>query len=200
MKIGIYGGTFDPLHNGHLILARDAVESLGLDKLIFVPNRISPFKEGTKPAPAEVRLQMIHVAIAHEPCLAVDDLELHRPPPSYAIDTVRAIESRFPGAELYYLIGEDNLGDLDGWRESEVLRAAVRFVVFKRPGSFVENNPRRPETPLLLPRQIEISSTEIRSRVAKGLSIRYLVPDSVLELIEHHQLYKESSHYSPTIS
>lgn len=187
MKIGIYGGTFDPLHTGHLILARDAVETLGLERLVFVPNVCSPHKEARPPAPAPLRLQMLQAAIEGESCFEVDDMELHRPAPSYAVDTVREMHRRRPGSEFFYLIGEDNLPELHTWREIEALKKLAQFVVMSRVGG--GGNPVVPYP--VLERQVEISSTEIRTRVAKGLSIRYLVPDKVLEIIRRHQLYKE---------
>lgn len=201
VKIGIYGGTFDPLHIGHLILGRDAMEQLGLERLIYVPNACSPHKGGRQPAPAKLRLQMLLEATAGEPGFVVDELELYRPPPSYAIDTVRELHKRYPQAEFYYLIGEDNLRELHTWREIEQLSQMVRFAVFSRSGSTeAKEQVAKLGAHPLFGRKVEVSSTEIRSRVAKGLSIRYLVPESVLRIIEEHQLYKESSHYSPTVS
>lgn len=187
MKIGIYGGTFDPLHTGHLILARDAVETLGLDRLVFVPNLCSPHKETRPPAPAESRLEMLRAAIEGEPCFAVDEMELHRPPPSYAVETVRELHRRHPGSDFFYLIGEDNLAELHTWREIESLKKLAQFVVLSRSGS----GEKAPIPYPVLERRVEISSTEIRTRVAKGLSIRYLVPGKVLEIIQRQQLYKE---------
>jgi nicotinate-nucleotide adenylyltransferase len=113
MKIGIYGGTFDPIHHGHLILAREARERFAFEKVIFVPAAASPFKSSPG-ATAQVRLSMLRVAIKDEPRFELDDCELRRPPPSYAIDTIEDIRTRRRDAQIYYLIGEDNLPTLAG--------------------------------------------------------------------------------------
>jgi len=189
MKIGIYGGTFDPIHNGHLILARDAVEKLGLDELIFVPNASSPHRLHEKPKSPELRYQMIQAAIANEPGFKVDDMELQRGGVSYTFDTILKLKETYPAdAELLYMIGQDNVDELHTWHRIEELKRLVHFVVFTR-GS-------RDSAHLLLKleRRVDISATEIRSRVAKGKSIRYLVPDAVLRIITENKLYQEPSH------
>jgi len=185
MKLGLYGGTFDPIHHGHLILARDAVETLGLDRLFFIPNTISPHKLATQPAPAFLRARMIRAAIEDEPRFDIEETELSRTGPSYAIDTVLELRERYGAdAEFYYLIGQDNVKDLHTWRRADELHHLVTFVVLARHAQ---------DTPLpyvTLERKIEISATEIRKRIANGSSIRYLVPEKVRELLERHQLYK----------
>ena len=114
-KIGIYGGSFDPIHHGHLILARDALEQLELDQMIFVPANISPFKESTHASP-EMRLSMLRAAVAEESHFSAYDCEVRRPPPSYTIDTVDEIRAREPDAEFTWLVGEDHVEDLPNWR------------------------------------------------------------------------------------
>jgi nicotinate-nucleotide adenylyltransferase len=189
MKIAIYGGTFDPIHNGHLILARDAVETLGLDQLIFVPNTISPHKQRGTTAPPEVRYEMILAAIEGEPRFKASDTEIRRGGVSYTIDTVLALKERHPDiSEMYYLIGQDNVDELHTWHRISELKLLVNFVVFTRTSGDAEH------LLLKLDRRIDISATEIRSRVAKGASIRYLVPDAVRRIIADKQLYKEISH------
>jgi nicotinate-nucleotide adenylyltransferase len=183
-NIGLYGGSFDPIHNGHLILARDAMERLELDKVIFLPALISPFKLDRPPAPPEARCQMLSAAIADEPRFEMDPCELERAGPSFAIDTVRILRSRHPEAKLYYLIGDDNLSDLIGWRDIAMLRDAAQFVVLSRAGM-----PILPGFPTIT-RHIEISSTEIRNRVARGLSVRYMAPQPVCEVIAKLGLYR----------
>jgi nicotinate-nucleotide adenylyltransferase len=111
-KIGIYGGTFDPIHHGHLIVAREALERLGADEVIFIPARVSPLRKTAPIARDEIRLLMIQAAIEKEPGFAVDDCELRRPPPSYTIDTVEQIRRLKSNATIYCLIGEDNVGKL----------------------------------------------------------------------------------------
>src|SRR5205807_2635405 len=114
-KIGIFGGMFDPIHHGHLILARDALEQLGLDSLIFVPAAISPHKLHQKPTDAAVRLEMVRAAIEGEPRFYVDSLELERPAPSYAVHTVETLRARESQGEFFFLIGEDNVAKLSTW-------------------------------------------------------------------------------------
>src|ERR1043166_4314709 len=128
-KIAIYGGTFDPVHHAHLILAREAIETLGLEKVILVPAAISPLKKAVPVASGEVRLAMLRAAIEGEPEFEVDECELQRPPPSYTIDTVEGIRRRECDATLYCLIGEDNVGQLPRWHRFAELEKMVRFVV-----------------------------------------------------------------------
>jgi nicotinate-nucleotide adenylyltransferase len=183
-KIGIYGGTFDPIHHGHLILAREAREALDLEKLIFVPARIAPHKRAAF-ASAELRLSMLQAAVEGEGGFEVDDCELRRAPPSFTIDTIEEIQRREPDSEIYYLIGEDNLPGLANWRGFDRLQQMVRFVVLDRAGAQPTD-----DYPVIA-RKIDISATEIRKRVASGRSIRYLVPARVEEVIRRNNLYRE---------
>ncbi len=187
MKIGIYGGTFDPVHHAHLILARDALETLGLDKVIFVPAAISPLKKSAPMASGEVRLAMLRAAIEGEARFAVDPCELCRPPPSYTIDTVKQIRQNNRDASIYFLIGEDNVGTLTKWHQFAELEKLVRFIILDRTGKSAQHS-----YPVV-ERKINISATEIRKRVASGQSIRYLVPPAVEEIIRREKLYLEQS-------
>lgn len=182
-KIGLYGGSFDPVHNGHLILARDAMERLELDRVVFLPARISPHKLDHPPAPPEARCRLLAAAIAEEPRFEMDDCEIQRNGPSFTIDTVQLYRDRFPGARLHYFIGDDNLPELDTWKDISHLRTLVQFVVLSRIGM-----PFLAEFPTIT-RHIEISSTEIRNRIARGLSVRYMVPKASCELISQLRLY-----------
>ncbi len=183
-RTGLFGGSFDPIHNGHLILAREARERLGLDRVIFIPARISPHKLDRNPAPAELRLAMVRAAIAGEAGFECDDLEVRREGPSYAIETVRELRGRFPEDEFLYFIGEDNLAKLSTWAEIDALRRMVQFVVLDRDaGGPDENFPR-------ICRQVEVSSTEVRNRVARGQSIRYLLPEAACDIIYRNGLYR----------
>ena len=190
-RIGIYGGTFDPVHTGHLLLGRDAVELLHLARLIFVPAAISPHKLDRSPnASGETRLQMLHAAIAGEERFAVAESELHRPGPSFTIDTILALRASLPAdSELFYLIGEDNVPKLHTWHRIDELRRLVRFVVFRR-----GDPPPADAVPAhgfpILERRVDVSSTEIRLRVAAGRSIRYFVPEAVAAVIDAHGLYR----------
>lgn len=183
-KIGIYGGTFDPIHHAHLILAREAREQLGLEKVIFVPATVSPFRDAPA-ASAEMRLRMLRVAIEGEPDFVADDCDLRRPPPSYTFDTVNVIRQREGDATFYYLVGDDNVEGLSRWHRFTELRELVQFVVLDRSG--VASTHSYPA----VRRKIDISATDIRKRVASGRSIRYLVPSGVEEIIRQANLYRE---------
>ena len=186
-KIAIYGGTFDPVHHAHLILAREAIEALDLDKVILVPAAISPLKKAAPIASGEVRLAMLQTAIQGEPKFEVDECELLRPPPSYTIDTVEGIRRPECDASIYCLIGEDNVEQLPRWHRFAELEKMVRFVVLDRTG-------KQPSLSYqLIHRPIDISATEIRRRIAQNESIRYLVPESVEEIIKRENLYREQS-------
>lgn len=184
MKIAIYGGTFDPIHQAHLILAREARERLGLDKVIFVPAAVSPLKKAPV-ASAEIRLSMLRAAIEGEMGFTVDDCELRRPPPSYTIDTVADIQRRENDAEIHLLIGDDHVPELAKWHRFGELEKMVRFVVLNRRGM------QSTHSYSAILRRIDISATEIRKRVASGRSIRYLVPEMVEAIIRRENLYRE---------
>ncbi|MFL6583454.1 MAG: nicotinate-nucleotide adenylyltransferase [Chthoniobacterales bacterium] len=186
-KIGIYGGTFDPIHHGHLILAREALEQLQLERVIFVPAAISPHKLHMPPTEAQTRLDMLAAATESEPLFAVDDLELRRALPSFTIDTVVEFRARNPQTEFVYLLGSDNLAQLHTWHRLNELRQLVQLVVLHRGMA-----PVRCDLPVIA-RQIDISATEIRNRVAAGASVRYLVPPAVEEIIRGRGLYREQS-------
>ena len=184
-KIGIYGGTFDPIHNAHLILAREALERLGLERVIFVPAAASPHKLDQTCAPAAARADMLRAAIADEPQFELDELELNRPPPSYTVDTIEELHRRDATAEISYLLGSDNLPRLHTWHRFNDLAKLVRFVVLERgemPAASQFTTIRR---------LVDISATDIRNRVAAGRSVRYLVPSAVEEIIRRRALYQE---------
>ena len=184
-KIGIFGGTFDPIHHGHLILARDAAETLQLDRVLFIPAALSPHKLQQQPTSPAVRLEMLRAAIEGDPKFAVDPMELERPPPSYAIDTVEILRQREPGSEFFFLVGEDNVARLSSWHRFPELAKLVQFVVLDRSGL----NTAHPYPAIR--RHLDISATDIRKRVASGRSIRYLVPPAVETIICERQLYLE---------
>lgn len=184
-KIGLYGGSFDPIHNGHLILARDAMERLELAKVIFLPARISPHKLDRPPAPPDARCRMLAAAIADEPRFEMDSCEIEREVPSFTADTVQGFRARYPGTKLYYFIGDDNLPELDTWKDITNLRESAQIVVLSRAGMpFLSDFP-------IITRHIEISSTEIRNRIARGLSVRYMVPLPACEVIAKLGLYRD---------
>jgi nicotinate-nucleotide adenylyltransferase len=188
MQIALFGGTFDPVHHGHLILAREALEKLALDRVVFVPAAQSPFKPTQISTPPELRLAMVKVGIAGEQAFEIDESEIQRGGTSYTIDTVEAAHSRWPDATLWWLIGEDHLAQLPKWHRYGDLLKLTKFAVFARNGNDGAGHgfPR-------LTRQVDISATEIRARVARGDSIRYLVPEAVRALIDKHQLYRRNT-------
>lgn len=189
-KIGIYGGTFDPIHLAHLILARDALEKFELEKIIFVPAAVSPDKEAPA-APAELRLQMLGAAIGSEPHFEIDDCELRRPPPSYTIDTIEELQSKYSGAKFFLLVGDDNLAGLPHWRRFADLRKLASLIILRRAHTAIAHEYLKVE------REIDISATEIRDRIAAGRSIHYLVPTTVEKIIHAQGLYQKEAISSP---
>jgi nicotinate-nucleotide adenylyltransferase len=188
MRTALFGGTFDPIHHGHLILAREAMEQLALDRVVFIPAAQSPHKLGRVPAPPDLRLAMVLAAVAGEPGFECDASETERTGPSYSVDTVEAWRAKAPGDEFFYLIGQDNVRELPTWRRYGDLRTLVRFVVFERDESAPAHDFPR------VKRRVDISATDLRKRVAEGRSIRYLVPEAVRSIIEARGLYKGENH------
>ncbi len=186
MRLGIFGGSFDPIHHGHLILARAALEELGLDRILFIPANMSPHKTETKPATAEDRLAMLKLAIEGETDFEVCDLELHRPPPSYTVETLRELKNRHADDEFTLLIGADNVAKFETWREPDEIRRLANLAVLDRTGADA------PHDWPVVRRLVDISSTDIRARVADGRSIRYLTPDKVCDYIAAHGLYRHA--------
>lgn len=200
-RIGLLGGTFNPIHHGHLIVARSVAERLGLDRLVFIPSALPPHKSGRPIAPAGHRLAMTELAIEGEDDFDVDDLEIRREGPSYTIATVEQYRDRMTDRdELFWVIGSDSLPELRLWYRIADLLEMCRFVTAVRPGFEEPDLSTLQELPpgrvkqlrddfLETPR-IDISSTDIRRRVADRRSIRYLVPPAVMNYIEEHQLYR----------
>ncbi len=188
MRIGVFGGTFDPPHTGHLIVASVAHDVLRLDRLLIVPAAVPPHKLGIVVASPGQRLEMVRAAVAGDPRFEVDDLELRRPGASYTVDTLRALREREPDADLFFLLGADQLRELHTWREpGEVARLAC-LAVLSRGDDAIPDAGRYRVLPVAVPR-IDIAATEIRRRVRAGQSIRYLVPETVREIIAREGLY-----------
>ena len=186
-SIGLFGGSFDPVHHGHLIVARVAQETLGLDELRFLPAREQPFKRGLHAAPAADRAVMLELAIAGSPGFGLERAELDRPGPSYTVDTLEALRAQEPAARLTLLLGADAAAELSAWHRAADLPKLARIVVFGRPGTPI------PASPLIagsieVP-AVDISATEIRRRAGAGLPVRYWVPDAVAEYMVRHRLY-----------
>jgi nicotinate-nucleotide adenylyltransferase len=186
-SIGLFGGSFDPVHHGHLIVARVAAESLGLDEVRFMPAREQPFKRGRHAAPAADRAVMLELAIAGSPGFAVERAELERPGPSYTVDTLESLRAREPRAAFTLLLGADAAAELGAWHRAGELPGLARIVVLARPGTPVPSSPLIAAS-LEVP-AVDISATEIRRRARAGLPVRYWVPDAVAEYMARHRLY-----------
>ena len=188
-RIGLFGGTFDPVHIGHLLVAQAAFEELQLSRLFFIPAAQSPFKPESSPAPAAARLRLLRLALAAQTQYELDDQEIRRGGTSFTIDTVRDYAARYSEAELFYLIGADQVGQLDKWRAAEELARLVQFAVIPRSGAaaVAERPPFRLRALQGFP--VGISSSQIRARVRAGLAIEPLVPAAVAEAIRNMKLY-----------
>jgi nicotinate-nucleotide adenylyltransferase len=188
LRLGIYGGTFDPVHHGHLLLARDALEQLDLDAVLFVPCGQSPLKSRKPRATDAQRLAMLRLALKSHSHFWLTRCELDRPAPSYAYDTAIEIREAFPRAVIFWLIGADQLAALDQWRRPDDLRRLVTFVLLPRGEAAGKT---APDAVLSLPqpRRFDISATEIRHRVKSRLPIDHLVPAPVAAYIKRHGIY-----------
>ena len=189
MKIGIFGGSFDPGHLGHLLVAQAAIEELGLDRLFFIPAAQSPFKPESKPAPDAARLQLLRLALAGKTNCEIDDQEIRRGGISYTVDTLRDYARKFPSAKLFCLIGADNVPKLSEWREPAELARRAEFVAIPRPGGAAAVFPPPFRGRMLRGFPFAVSSSEIRARVKAGLPIDNLVPAAVAEAVRNGQFY-----------
>ncbi|HET7874414.1 MAG TPA: nicotinate-nucleotide adenylyltransferase [Methylomirabilota bacterium] len=214
-RIGIFGGSFNPVHFGHLLLADDIAESLGLDRVIFVPAAQPPHKPSAELAPAEHRYRMTALAVSEHPRFEVCDLELNRPGPSYTVDTLEALAER---GDLHLLIGSETFLDLLGWREPRRIARLSRLVVAPRSGTGFD--PEAPAAqkvlaelglpgwvgpaearagmgrtePILLPAaSLPISGSDLRRRAREGKSLAYRMPESVAAYIREHRLYQSEA-------
>ena len=191
MDIGVFGGTFDPPHLGHLLVAQDVREALSLDRVTFVPARRSPFKSEGDSAPAEARLAMVEAAIANDPAFTASRLELDRPEPSWTVDTLRQLRELHPDARLTLLMGVDQWRSFREWKDPLEIGRMARIAVFARNGEAPEDYPDRAVVPTVVKvRRLDLSSTELRARIGRGESIRYLVPAAVRSVIDENELYR----------
>lgn len=188
--IGLFGGSFDPIHNAHLELARAALRSAALDQIVFVPAG-NPWQRAPLKASGTDRLAMVHLAIADEPHYAADDCELKRAGPSYMIDTLAELMQRRPGNDWVLLLGADQWARLPTWHRWQALVQHARIAVAQRAGEPIVTPPELKDiTPLAIAMpQMATSSTQIRARLAGGASIAGLVPNAVAQYIENHRLY-----------
>ncbi|MEA3305490.1 MAG: nicotinate-nucleotide adenylyltransferase [Candidatus Omnitrophota bacterium] len=187
-RIGIFGGTFNPPHLGHLVLAREALEKLKLDKIIFIPSYLPPHKKIGKNN-AYMRCRMVSLACKGNPAFKVSKIELERKTVSYSVDTLKRLKRQYgKKAKLFFIIGSDSLYGLETWKHAKKLFTLTDFVVGERPGFPIRKTGRKIKVikiPLL-----DISSSMLRSRVRRCLSIRYTVPERVRDFIERYGLYK----------
>jgi len=198
LKLGVFGGTFDPPHIGHLVLAAEAQEQLGLSRVLWVLTPDPPHKTGRRISPSSDRLAMVLQALAGNPDFELSTIDIDRPPPHYAVDTMRLLREGNPGAALVFLMGGDSLADLLSWhRPGDFVAACDEIGVMLRPGRVadleslskslpeVKDKVRFIRTPLL-----EIASSELRERIAGGRPYRYYVPEGVYRVIEERRLYR----------
>ena len=190
MNIGIFGGTFDPPHHGHLIAAQDSCAALSLDRLIFVPAAVPPHKRATGVSAAEVRLEMLRAAVADNPAFEISTIELERSGPSYTVDTLRELAATHPGDRLHLLIGVDQVREFSSWREPDEVQRLASIVMLERSGSGAAGQEVSFVRQTVAVTRIDISSTMIRKRVHNGEPIRYLVPAAVAEIIDRLALYR----------
>jgi nicotinate-nucleotide adenylyltransferase len=193
-RVGVFGGTFDPPHVGHLIVARDAAEALVLDRVLLVVAGRPPHKSLETHTPPELRHAMVRAAVDGDPVLTASDMELRRPGPSYTVDTLAEVQRTYPGSELYLLIGVDQWKGLGGWKDPRGIGERATVAVMARSGE----DPLAGDpgvgvacTPVPVTR-VDLSSSQVRARVRDGRSIRYLVPAAVEEMIHSNALYRSS--------
>ncbi len=185
--VGLLGGSFDPIHHGHLLVGLAAVEALGLESLRFVPAHTQPFKVGRHHATPAQRAAMVALAIDGEPRFGLERLELERGGPSYTVETLRALKAREPDREFALLVGADAAAELGTWREADALPGLARVVALTRAGAPAPASPLVWRT-LAVP-GLEISATDVRDRVRRGAPIRWRVPDAVARYIATERLY-----------
>ncbi|MDP2923017.1 MAG: nicotinate-nucleotide adenylyltransferase [Candidatus Omnitrophota bacterium] len=186
MKIGILGGTFNPPHIGHLILAQEICQKLSLDKIFFIPTNIPPHKESHN-VQSDDRLSMTRIATKNDARFDVLDLEIKRGGVSYTIDTVKELKAKFPKAEFYLIVGSDLANDFPTWKYFEGLKKSVKIVVAKRRAYPLKKRNRFIVLNIV---QMGISSSHVRGLIKNGFSPKYLVPDNVAHYIKKHKLYK----------
>lgn len=188
MRLGIFGGTFDPPHIGHLVAAQEIHDQVGLDRLLLVPAAVPPHKRDERVTAGALRLEMLRAAIGDDDRFEVSELELERDGPSYTIDTLRTVRETHPDAALFLAIGADQLAELGSWKAPDAIAELATLVAFPRSGQAPETEGRWPLTVVDVP-EIDISSTTLRERVAAGRPIRYWVAPGVETIIRREGLY-----------
>jgi nicotinate-nucleotide adenylyltransferase len=188
-RIGVMGGTFDPIHHGHLVAASEVAQSLGLDEVLFVPTGAPSYKADV--TPAEHRYLMTVIATASNPSFTVSRVDIDRRKPTFTIDTLRDIHEQRPDADLYFITGADAIAQILSWKDVDELWRLAHFVAVSRPGHVlsVSGLPEQDVSLLEVP-ALAISSTDCRDRVRRGFPVWYLVPDGVVQYISKHHLYR----------
>jgi nicotinate-nucleotide adenylyltransferase len=196
-RLGLFGGTFDPPHLGHLILAEAARDQLQLDKVLWIVAGQSPLKLERTISPVETRVEMVQAAIADNPAFSISRIDLDRPGPHYTVDTLTLLGQEFPNAEFYFVMGEDSLHDLPRWRDPAKLITQTWLAVLQRPGTDVDLSALETAVPGVSKRvcwvqapQLEIASSDIQRRISDGRSVKYMLPEAVAEIVEREKLYK----------
>jgi len=191
-KIGILGGTFNPIHLGHLILAEQLAEKYGLDEIIFIPSSSPPHKNNKKVSSAKDRFKMTGLAIEDNPLFSISDIELKRKGKSYTVITVQKLKKLYPKSKLFLLCGSDVLNELKTWRSPDEIYKLIKVIIGVRPGynKIKKDNKYAKKSIIEQINGLEVCSTVIRERVKKGKSIRYLVPDKVRDYIKKKRLYR----------
>ena len=192
MKIGLYFGSFNPIHNGHLIIANHIVQNTDLSQVWFVISPQNPFKKSGTLLNEYHRLYLVQVSIEDEPSLKASDIEFRLPKPSYTIDTLTYLQEKYPSHEFSVIMGSDSYQNLPAWRNAEQLIKNYPIIVYERPGFKTEKNYEGSNTKILEAPLLQISSTHIRKMIREGKSIRYLVPEKVRLEIEQNGYYKNS--------
>lgn len=191
-KIGLFGGTFDPIHIGHTIVAEWIWDALGLERIIFIPNYIHPFHKRQGISDVRYRLRMLQLALADFPQFDISTLEIDREGVSYTIDTIRYFQKKYANTQLFLLIGTDNLNDFWKWKEPENILKEAQLVVYNRKGFSVDPKFKKEKIVFLDTPHIEISSTEIRQRIQNNRACQSLLHPMVYQFIKEHKIYQKS--------
>lgn len=188
------GGSFDPVHNGHLAIAIDALEQCLLDHVLWIPAATAPLRDSGPRVSGEARLEMVRLAIAGISGFSVDGCEIERGGVSYAVETAGVVQRKHPGSQLFWIIGEDQLGRLASWHRIQDLAGIVEFIVASRPNSSVDRSVAgmKLAAHYLKAREMDVSSTEIRQRIAAGKPVGHMVPSAVLDYIFSRKLYQSA--------
>lgn len=189
MRLGFYGGSFDPPHVGHLLVVSDAVDALGLDRVVWVPTAVQPLKADQRRAPAAARFAMVEAAVGGVPGFVTSAIEIDRGGLSYTVDTLEALAAEYAGAERYLLIGMDSLATFHRWRAPDRIAELARVAVLER-STAGEAPPIPAGMRVVTTRRVDVSSTEVRARVRAGKPIRGFVPEPVAAIIERLGLYR----------